>query len=477
MITPGVDIGGFGRLGAAKVAKRAEGREERRLSLAEQSAGQTAKLRTMQIQRLESDLQVTERNAQLKSGLTKVMQNIPEGENQFTTAYNYFMQQGATKEANALMDRQYKNIDNIYKLDKRKGVENWNNTIGKSIGSSMEYVEDSDKKVVGDVLKMNTPNGVQYVQRFTDGSIKPIKGYVPMEAAGAGAKKEYSPSPLKKLIDERQDLIDSGTPKDDPMISAYDSKITGVEIDVENITQDEVDALGAWFNYSGKMPSFGRGKSSTALRKKVVISAVRQAKGETPSEKALNMIGSAADTKAIQGSLNTLEKQASSMGSFITNIDSQITKIGELSKDLYSFDSSLMNIPLRLLRGRVAGSSLQAKYDMYLTEIEGEIGKLASGATGSVAELSQGAQEKWAKIHDKNLSVGKMMELLTETGHAANFRYESVRKELVKTRERMRTRDYSKTPKAPPEALEELRMHPESIDEFEAYFHYRPEGF
>ena len=125
------------------------------------------------------------------------------------------------------------------------------------------------------------------------------------------------------------------------------------------------------------------------------------------------------------------------MGSFVDNIGMQVEKVAQLSEDLRTFDTRLLNVPLRMLRGKILGSPLQAKYDMYLTEIESEIGKLATGSAASVAELSQGAQEKWAKIHDKNLSWNDMVKLLDESSHAAKMRVSSVKAQQQVAKERM----------------------------------------
>jgi len=263
------------------------------------------------------------------------------------------------------------------------------------------------------------------------------------------SSKEFSPSPLKKLINERQGYIDDGLDPSDPIVKAYDAKISGTDIDLEEMTQEEIDTWGAFMAVGGKLPSLGRGKQATKIRGKIAKSAAQYALGakedgitddpkKTPAEAALSMLGEQADTKSIQGAQNFLDKQLSSMGSFVTNLNSQVDKVAELSKDLKTFDTRLLNIPLRTLRGRIKGSPLQAKYDMYLSEIESEIGKLATGSTGSVAELSASAQEKWSKIHDKNLSVSDMLDLLSETKEAANFRQRSVQLELDKARSRMR---------------------------------------
>lgn len=275
------------------------------------------------------------------------------------------------------------------------------------------------------------------------------KGFGPVKPVGGTG--QFSPSNLKKLISERQQLIEDGATLEDTLVKAYDNKISGeidVDLDVNALTEPEINMLGAAYTLTGKMPALGRGKNSTKTRLKIIKSAARQSLGsdapeggkdKSPMDAALAMVGSQADTKAIQGSLNFLDKQLSSMGSFVTNLNSQIDRVGELSKDLQTFDTRLFNIPLRAVRGRIQGSPLQAKYDLFLTEIESEIGKLASGSTGSVAELSQGARETWAKIHDKNLGISDMLDLLEETKTAANFRVQSVQDQLNKTRRRMVT--------------------------------------
>ena len=260
----------------------------------------------------------------------------------------------------------------------------------------------------------------------------------------------YAPTMLAKLIAERAKLAES-LPPDHPTIKAYDNKISGTDIDIDNMSDDEIDVLGGYFNLTGKMPSLGRGKQSTAIRVKIVKSAARQALSEDPdapevegntkpSDAALDIVSKQADTKSIQGAMNFLEKQVGAMGSFVKNIDLQVDKVGELADELKTFDTRLLNVPLRAVRGRVAGSPLQAKYDLYLAEIESEIGKLATGSAASIAELSATAQERWAKIHDKNLSVKDMLELLEETRNAAYMRQKSVVDQLEETRTKMRTR-------------------------------------
>jgi len=152
------------------------------------------------------------------------------------------------------------------------------------------------------------------------------------------------------------------------------------------------------------------------------------------------------DNAGFNASITQQQKQVGAMGSFVKNMDSQISKVSELSKRLSTFDTRLLNVPLRAVRGRIAGSADQAKYDMYLTEIESEIGKLATGSAGSVSELSVGAQQKWEKIHDKNLSIKDMLSLLQETREAGKLRMKSVQDQLGETRSQMRNRGGTTTP-------------------------------
>jgi hypothetical protein len=249
-------------------------------------------------------------------------------------------------------------------------------------------------------------------------------------------------------------LLDRGLPEDHPHVRAYDNRIAGVDVDIDNMTDDQIDMWGNVLNLTGKMPTLGRGKVADKARARIAQSAARQALGadedaRTPPDAALEVVGSQSDTKAIAGGQAFLEKQLAAMGSFVANIDMQVEKVRDLSRDLQTFDTRLLNVPLRSVRRRLAGNPLQAKYDMYLTEIEGEIGKLASGSAASIAELSVGAQEKWARIHDKNLSIKDMMELLDETKAAARMREKSVADQLEKTRQKMRTREPYQMPAEP----------------------------
>jgi hypothetical protein len=242
-------------------------------------------------------------------------------------------------------------------------------------------------------------------------------------------------------------------------------------------SQEEIDLMGAQYNLTGKLPALGM--RATGLRQAILQSAARQA--IQAGMGATDVIGSQADTKAISGSIANQEKQLGAMGSFVSNLEMQVDKVKELSKDLQTYDTRLLNVPLRAMRGRIMGSPLQAKYDMYLAEIESEIGKLATGSSASVAELSVGAQEKWARIHDKNLSVKDMLQLLEETKAAGRMRMKSVEDQLSKTRQRMKTRKFDdqepQTTPAPDSAVAYLHQNPQFAPQFKQKYGYLPEGF
>jgi len=316
------------------------------------------------------------------------------------------------------------------------------------------WPEDKEKDVAPSGLKKMMDERDALIAGGADPNNPDVLAYNNKIMGELGDKK-FGPSPLRKLIKERQEYLEAGEDPKGPIIRAYDNKIAGIDIDIDQLTQDEIDMWGAWVNLTGKMPSVGRGKQATKIRAGILKSAAAQAMGDTkfgqdakrtPSEAALEVVVTQADTKSIQGALNFLEKQTGAMGSFIQNMDAQINQITALSEDLYTFDTRLLNWPLRTVRGKIIGSPLQAKYDMYLTEIEQEIGRLASGGVQSIAELSTGAQERWDKIHDKNLSVKDMLSLLSETRHAAELRLKSVNDQLNRTRQKLRTRDYGGVP-------------------------------
>jgi hypothetical protein len=237
-ITAAQDVAGFGRLGQMKMAKRAEEREERRLGIAESRAAQQHRLGALQIKQMETNLQTVRRQAQLKQGLGLALQNIPEGENQFTTAYNYFMMSGAPDEAQKYMDNQSDRIEDIWKMDKERGIEAYNQTIGKLTGSTLEYVKEDP--VQGDILKTtDKDDNIVYGSRTKSGDFKPFpKEYTPVV-------EEDEPKRTKTIVDlELEDAVTDRFVKEEGL-SEVDARLRAQSFIAENkrgqgisITQD-----------------------------------------------------------------------------------------------------------------------------------------------------------------------------------------------------------------------------------------------
>lgn len=283
-----------------------------------------------------------------------------------------------------------------------------------------------------------------------------------------GEGKEWAPSTLKKQFIEREELkaelekqgLTEDQILDHPDIIAYDNAIAGSDTTMRKMwTQEQIDVWGAIANLNmGKIPSVGRGKDAGILRQKIAWSAAKQALGNpqfgggedvSPSQAALNVVAMSHDTKAIGSAIVQLNKQIASMDSFVQNMDEQIDEVSRLSEDLFTFDIRLLNIPWRFLRGKIAGSALQTKYDLYLTELARENNKLAQGATQSIAAMSVEETKVWDRIHDKNLSVKDMLEVLRATRRAADIRMRSVQNALDRARAKSRTRDFSGRDKLP----------------------------
>jgi len=247
-------------------------------------------------------------------------------------------------------------------------------------------------------------------------------------------------------------------------LALENEKQEGAKESLGDFTKEEIDLMGATYNLKGTLPSLGMGKDATTIRRAILKSAASQAIGS--GKNASELVGGQTDIKAIGQSIGQQEKQMGAMGSFVRNLDAQVDKVKELSKELSSFDTRLLNIPLRAVRGKLAGSAEQAKYDMYLTEIESEIGKLATGSSASVAELSIGAQEKWARIHDKNLSLKDMISLLEETKNAGKMRMKSVEDQLKESRKRQRSVGATPAPEQITAAPQDVVPGPQTAEDY-----------
>lgn len=389
----GQDIGGFGRL--AEAQRWVKGQE--RLDIKE---ARSAKLFNLQMEVNQNNVDEIKRGREFKQQYMQALSGAKPGEHyntgqKFLNEYSQANPDNADLALSAMNDldaTQSDVLDDLRKIDPAASLRAANATIFKKHGIVAEDAGHDLEK--GDLFELfdsesGSPMGIYYNDPKTD------------------QPKLYSKASLKpKTIQDEIEMND-----------------------------EQVAYFGQLLNLTGKMPTLGRGKAAGALRAKIAQSAAEQA---VEAGGVSETLGKQADVKALGTSITQQTKQLGSMGSFVKNLGWQVDRVNELAKDIKTSDVRLLNIPIRLLKKRVAGNAALAKYELYLKEIEGEIGKLATGSTASVAELSQGAQEAWAKIHDKNLSVADMMELLEETKHAGEIRIKSVEDNLEETRAKLR---------------------------------------
>ena len=139
----------------------------------------------------------------------------------------------------------------------------------------------------------------------------------------------------------------------------------------------------------------------------------------------------------LKSSLAYQQKVKNMMGSFVNNIDFQVERLNKAKDAIDRTDVRLLNLPLREFKMKIKGSADESILSMYLTDISNDAAKLSTGSSGSIAELSVQAQEKWANIHDPNLSVSELINLIKETQIAAHGRISSADDEITNTKEEM----------------------------------------
>jgi uncharacterized protein YaaR (DUF327 family) len=167
------------------------------------------------------------------------------------------------------------------------------------------------------------------------------------------------------------------------------------------------------------------------------------------SKPGQNFASLSADINANRGSIQWQQKNRDLMSSFVANIGKQNDRLAELTKTISLSDIRLLNLPLVEFRKRVSGDPKLSKVAMYLTEISNEAARLSSGNAASIAELSLGAQERWAKIHDPYLSIKDMLDLTKETYHAGVMRLETVDDTLAESRKRFSSKEKGKPSEGP----------------------------
>ena len=192
-----------------------------------------------------------------------------------------------------------------------------------------------------------------------------------------------------------------------------------------------IELAAAEFLRTNKMPALGMRNSANRIA--IIARAGRMAKEMGLDPAAVPSLRQ--EYSALSKSLANQQKIYNMMGSFVRNMDQQISRVKKIGDDLVNrVGTRALDLPLRELKTRFKGSGNEAILEAYTLEISNEIGKLSTGSSASIRELSVDAQERWAKIHDPNLSLSELIKVLDETQHMGAMRMEGAKDEIESTK-------------------------------------------
>lgn len=326
-----------------------------------------------------------------------------------------------------------------------------------------------------DALRKKDVTELEVVQNASGAwSIKPVRGE--KKATGkptstvasftptmlrAKAAEESTPQRVKEALIAQASEIETRKPNERKEMMQLDYDVDGLLIGAKPVFQPapqkidvKVGGVGGaggaggytfdeWdfqrYYDTGKLPEHiarFAGKAGAEQRIKWDTEFKRWAKEKEMSGAGVqtSVAGFEADKKSLAGQ----QKNYDLMKSFIKNVDSQVKRVKELTTRIPQADlPRFLNMPYNEAIRAFLGDAELAKYRMYIANIETEISKVASGATGSVREPSVALQAKYAKIHDKNMPVSEMLKLVDETVYDGKLRLQSVEDQLKETRSRM----------------------------------------
>ena len=192
-----------------------------------------------------------------------------------------------------------------------------------------------------------------------------------------------------------------------------------------------IELAAAEFLRTNKMPALGMRNSANRIA--IIARAGQMAKEMGLDPAAVPSLRQ--EYSALSKSLANQQKIYNMMGSFVRNMDQQISRVKKVGDDLVNrVGTRALDLPLRELKTRFKGSGNEAILEAYTLEISNEIGKLSTGSAASIRELSVDAQERWAKIHDPNLSLSELIKVLDETQHMGAMRMEGAKNEIESTK-------------------------------------------
>lgn len=371
------DIGGLKRLTDIKSRMRQEARIDKTQAIRDEMS-------QLQLDQTKTNIAEAKRINGVKQGFQTLMQNIPQGKNKFTAGYQYLMESGAPELANALLERKSDRIEKIWKMDKKGAIDMHNATIGSVMPEGkLEYVPDAKGK--GNMVKGWDKTGNAVYFKMEGGELKRVK----------------SPEGISFAKPEKTK---------NKMFADY--------------TLEDKKNLARKYNITQKLPFAGRSNEIKAFNAEVVKLAL--AEDGIKGRDAVETLYASKDIEGMTKDINSQQKKLGSMRSFSLNIDKQADKINETIDKIFRMDVKILNHPINKIMTDYVGSADRATLAVFVGELTEEIGKLASGATDSVAALSEGGREKWDKIINLNLPAKALKGLISETKELGKMRVDSM---------------------------------------------------
>lgn len=182
---------------------------------------------------------------------------------------------------------------------------------------------------------------------------------------------------------------------------------------------------------TGRKPKFAWGDRNSYTAYQQGYNQFMLRKGINPQQVARMQT----DYKSMDRSVANQRKIYDMMYGFGENIKLQVGKVREVFKKVPRTQVRLLNLPIVELRRRAMGSGEEAAIASYLIEISNEIGKLSTGSAASIRELSESAQQQWAKIHDGTLPFKELEKVLKTTEEQADMRIFTSRQAMDYTRQ------------------------------------------
>lgn len=198
-----------------------------------------------------------------------------------------------------------------------------------------------------------------------------------------------------------------------------------------DFTPDQLGEMATTLSQTGEFPFKGRSASVRKANAKIKKLSLQQQKEQGITD--IQARFSQEDIKGMTKDINAQQKKVGSMRSFAKNIDKQVSKLEKVGKKLKTYKNRLANVAKNKILEKV-GDADRAVVKLLMGELEEEIGKLASGATESVAALTDAGREKWRKIFDPDLSFKEMMQVVYESKEVAHMRIESMNESIAESK-------------------------------------------